>query len=80
MLFLQKEILKIKIMSEKEMKSYRFNVDKEPSDEMLRQLMREVAEEARNSNKKASDEYMLKMRHNAELKKHKWADRINSVM
>lgn len=37
-------------MSEKEMNSYRFSSGIEPSDEMLKQLMKEVAEEAKESN------------------------------
>ena len=33
-------------MSEKEMNSYRFGYNEEPTDEMLAQIMKEVAEEA----------------------------------
>ena len=38
-------------MSEQELNKYRFSPDNEPTDEMLSQIMREVAEEARTSNK-----------------------------
>ena len=34
-------------MSEKELNSYRFSPEQEPTDEMLEQIMREVAEEAK---------------------------------
>ena len=40
-------------MSEKELNAYRFSPEQEPTDEMLEQIMREVAEEARISNQKA---------------------------
>ena len=42
-------------MSEKEMNSYRFGRGQEPTDEMLEQVMKEVAQEARESSKKATD-------------------------
>ena len=37
-------------MSEKEMNAYRFSSGVEPTDEMLSQLMKEVANEAKDSN------------------------------
>ena len=43
-------------MSEKELNSYRFGYNVEPTDEMLAQIMKEVAEEARESNQRALDE------------------------
>ena len=49
-------------MSEKEMNSYRFGYNVEPTDEMLAQIMKEVAEEARESNKRALDELFKKLR------------------
>ena len=39
-------------MSEKEMNAYRFGTGQEPTDEMLEQIMKEVAQEARESSKK----------------------------
>lgn len=51
-------------MSEQELNKYRFSPDKEPTDEMLAQIMREVAEEARESNKAATDAYFAQMRRN----------------
>lgn len=44
-------------MSEKKMKSYRFSSGDEPADEMLSQLMKEVAQEAKESNQKAMGDF-----------------------
>jgi len=66
-------------MSEQEMNSYRFTSGQEPSDEMLDLLMAEVAQEARERQQRATTEYFSEMRRNSEVKKAKWADRINSV-
>ena len=38
-------------MSEKELSSYRFSPEQEPTDEMLEQIMREVAKETKESNR-----------------------------
>ena len=67
-------------MSEQELNSYRFSPDKEPTDEMLRQIMKEVAEEARTSNKAAADAYFAQMRRDIAAQQAKWADRINSIV
>ena len=53
-------------MSEKEMKSYRFGTGQEPTDKMMEQVMKEVAQEARESSKKATDAYFEQMRRNRE--------------
>ena len=49
-------------MSEKELNSYRFGYNVEPTDEMLAQIMKEVAEEARESNQRALDELFEQLR------------------
>ncbi|MDE6298444.1 MAG: hypothetical protein K2M10_02175 [Muribaculaceae bacterium] len=67
-------------MSEQEMNSYRFTSGEEPSDEMLAQLMKEVAADAKKRQEQATAAYFIKMRKNAEAKKAKWAERINSVI
>jgi hypothetical protein len=67
-------------MSEQEMNSYRFTSGQEPSDEMLAQLMKEVAHDAKVRQEQATSAYFSEMRRNAEAKKAKWADRINSVI
>ncbi len=67
-------------MSEKEMKSYRFGTGQEPTDEMLEQVMKEVAQEARESSKKATDAYFEQMRRNIALNKANWEERINNII
>ncbi|MDE5996845.1 MAG: hypothetical protein K2G77_01395 [Muribaculaceae bacterium] len=67
-------------MSEQEMNSYRFTSGQEPSDEMLSQVMKEVAVDAKERHERVTEEYFSVMRRNAEAKKAKWADRINSVI
>lgn len=67
-------------MSEKEMNSYRFVSGQEPSDEMLSQLMNEVAEEAVERRQKAEEAYLLQMKHNIAAKRERWAERIRSVI
>ena len=67
-------------MSEQEMNSYRFTSGLEPSDEMLAQLMKEVAHDAKERQKQATAAYFSEMRREAEVVKTKWADRINSAI
>ena len=67
-------------MSEKEMKSYRFGTGKESTDEMLEQVMKEVAQEARESSKKAADAHFEQMRRNIASQKAQWAERINGII
>ena len=62
-------------MSEKEMKSYRFSSGKEPSDEMLSQLMKEVAQEAKESNQKAMGEFFESLKREAKAIKDEWLNR-----
>ncbi len=66
-------------MSEKEMKSYRFGMGQEPTDEMLEQVMKEVAQEARESSKKAADAHFEQMRRNIAIKREKWAKQIKQA-
>lgn len=67
-------------MSEQEMRLYRFGTGQEPTDEMLEQIMKEVAQEARESSKKAADALFEQMRKNILIKKEKWAEQINQVL
>lgn len=62
-------------MSEKEMKSYRFSSGNEPSDEMLSQLMKEVAQEAKESNQKAMGEFFESLKREARAIKNEWLNR-----
>lgn len=67
-------------MSEQEMNSYRFTSGQEPSDEMLSQVMKEVARDAKLRQEQATEEYFSKMQRNSEAKKAKWVDRINNAI
>lgn len=67
-------------MSEQEMNSYRFISGNEPTDEMLAQLMKEVAHDAKIRQEQATNAYFSEMRREAEITKAKWTDRINSVL
>ena len=67
-------------MSEQEMNSYRFTSGLEPSDEILAQLMKEVAHDAKERQEQATAAYFSEMRREAEVVKTKWADRINSAI
>ena len=67
-------------MSEQEMNSYRFTSGLEPSDEMLAQLMKEVAHDAKERQEQATAAYFSDMRREAEVVRTKWADRINSAI
>ena len=67
-------------MSEKEMKSYRFGTGQEPTDEMLEQVMKEVAQEARESSKKAADAHFEQMRRNIAQNRASRSTRINSII
>lgn len=62
-------------MSEKEMKSYRFSSGNEPSDEMLSQLMKEVAQEAKESNQKVMGEFFESLKREAKAIKNEWLNR-----
>lgn len=64
-------------MSEKEMNSYRFGYNVEPTDEMLAQIMKEVAEEARESSKRVHDEMFEKMRIEAQEELKQWVEQNN---
>ena len=67
-------------MSEKELNAYRFSPEQEPTDEMLEQIMKEVAEEAQAGNKKATEEHFAQMRLNAHEKQAKWSKEIENLL
>lgn len=67
-------------MSEQELNSYRFTSRHEPSDEMLAQIMKEVASDAKNRDEEATSTYFSNMRKEAVVVKAKWAARINSAI
>ena len=72
-------LAKDNIMSESEMNSYRFNSGQDPTDEMLSQIMREVADDAKRTNEEASKKYFDELRNEANRQQAEWADRINEV-
>ena len=47
---------------------------------MLEQVMKEVAQEARESSKKAADAHFEQMRRNIASQKAQWAERINGII
>lgn len=67
-------------MSDQEMNSYRFTSGREPSYEMLAQLMKEVAHDANERQERATCAYFSEMRREAEVVKVKWAARINNAI
>ena len=67
-------------MSEEEMNSYRSLSGQEPSDEMLEQLMKEVAHDAKERQEQVTAAYFSEMRREDEILKAKWADRINKAI
>ncbi len=67
-------------MSENELNIYRFNPEKEPTDEMLEQIMKEVAEEANRTNQKASEEYWMRMQQDIVAKQERWKDKISALV
>lgn len=66
-------------MSEAEMNAYRFNSGQEPTDEMLAQIMREVAQDAQKSNEEAANKYLDDMRREMKSDEARWAKRINDL-
>lgn len=67
-------------MSEAEMNSYRFNSGQDPTDEMLAQIMREAASDAKKSNEEAAIKHLENMRAEMQKDNEKWAERINHVL
>lgn len=66
-------------MSEAEINSYRFNSGKEPTDEMLAQIMREVADDAKASNDEARKRYFNELQKGIDEQTAKWAERIKEI-
>lgn len=61
------------------MNSYRFNSGQDPSDEMLAQIMHEVALDAKKRHEEASKKYFEELRRGAYEQQAKWMDRINEL-
>lgn len=63
-------------MSEKELNSYRFLSQEDPSDEMLAQIMSEVTTEALERKKKSDAKYQEEMEKQRAFLKSRWHERI----
>lgn len=59
-------------MSEKEMNSYRLTSMKEPTDDMLATLMKEVAEEAKKKSEVAHKKFFAEIRANISQHQAEW--------
>ena len=66
-------------MSEQEMNKYRLTSLEEPSDEMLKQLMHEVAEEARIKNERSHQKLFQKLKEETIEQTAKWQSRIDAL-
>ena len=66
-------------MSEQEMNNYRLTSLEEPSDEMLKQLMHEVAEEARIKNERSHQKPFQKLKEETIEQTAKWQSRIDAL-
>jgi hypothetical protein len=64
-------------MSTKDINSYRLTSMEEPSDEMLMQIMREAAEEAKEKSKAAHDKFFSSLRNEFKEKEAIWSKQYN---
>lgn len=65
-------------MTQQEFSSYRFSSGREPSDEMLSQLMENAARKVRESNQEADARYFDALRRDCEAAKVKASDVSNT--
>ena len=66
-------------MSEEQMNSYRLTSMEEPGDERLAQIMREVAEDARESNRRAAERVAAGIESAANAARRRVAETINRL-
>lgn len=66
-------------MSEEQMNSYRLTSLEEPGDERMAQIMREVADEARESTRVAAERVAAGIEAATQASKRKWADTIKRI-
>lgn len=66
-------------MSDAEMNSYRLTSMEEPGDERMAQIMREVAEDARESNRRAAELVAARIEEATRSALEKWGDTINRI-
>lgn len=66
-------------MSEAEMNSYRLTSMEEPGDERMAQLMREVAEEARESTRRAAEKVSAGIETATQAAQARWGETIKRL-
>lgn len=66
-------------MSEAEMNSYRFTSMEEPGDKRMAQIMREVAEDARESTRRPAECVAARIEAAIQAAQEKWGDAINKI-
>lgn len=66
-------------MSEEQMNSYRLTSMEEPGDERMVQIMREVAEDARKSTRRAAERVAAGIETATHEAQEKWGDAINRI-
>lgn len=69
---------KIGIMDDKELNAYRLTSMDEPTDEMLSQIMKEVAEEARQKSEEAHRRYFATLDENIRAQRAEWNKKHNA--
>lgn len=67
-------------MSEQELNSYRFSSGKEPSDEMLKCIMKEVAEEAMARRREAQRDVNESVAKQRSALREKWNKRLSVIL
>ena len=78
--FVEYDIDRRMTMSDKSLNAYRFSPENEPTYEMLSAIMKEVAAEAKDNGKRASDAYFNAMLRDIDRKQAKWATRIKRIV
>lgn len=66
-------------MSDEQMNSYRLTSMEEPGDERMARIMREVAEDARESTRVAAERVAASIEAATQASKSKWADTIKRI-
>lgn len=66
-------------MSEEQMNSYRLTSMEEPGDERMAQIMREVAEDARESNRRAAERVVASIETAAQVARARVEETINKI-
>ncbi len=61
------------------MNAYRLTSMEEPTDEMLTQLMKEVAEEAKRKGEEATEKFFKQLDETILRRKQEWAEKYNTI-